>query len=107
MVEERTHIIELLRQFANSISAEFSISKVLLYGSYAKDSANEFSDIDVAVIFNQDENTDKISATKKLYKTALKINPKIEPRCFFYNETINAEPASILNEIIRTGLVIS
>lgn len=107
MAEEKLYIIELVKQFAKIVSSEFSISRILLYGSYAKDTAHEFSDIDVAVILKDDEKVNKFEATKSLYKAALKINPKIEPRCFFLSETEKAEPASILNEILKTGLVIS
>ncbi len=107
MAEEKSYIIKLIRRFIAIASEDFSIKQVLLYGSYAKGTAREESDIDLAVILNHDNNENKFEITKKLYKTALKIDPKIEPRCFYADELEAAEPASILSEILKTGFVVS
>ena len=103
---EKQHIInDLIPEFFRLISHEYDVNRVILYGSYAKDKADIMSDIDLAVIINSNKK-DRFSITNRLYKLARQIDIRIEPRCFFTDEIENAESASIISEILRTGLVI-
>ena len=47
----RRKIIELLQEKQPYLAAEFGVSKIGLFGSYAKEQANKASDIDIIVEF--------------------------------------------------------
>ncbi len=47
----RRKIIELLQEKQPYLGAEFGVSKIGLFGSYAKERANKASDIDIIVEF--------------------------------------------------------
>jgi predicted nucleotidyltransferase len=55
-----------------------SVSKVILFGSYAKGKANPDSDIDIAVVSTQ-FGQDIVEEMMKLRKIALNIDSHIEP----------------------------
>ncbi|MBM2816151.1 MAG: polymerase beta domain protein region [Ignavibacteria bacterium] len=107
MADEQYIVNELIPDFLRIISKEYPIDRVILYGSYAKGYATKMSDIDIAVILNSDNKKDRYIITNRLYKIAQKIDVRIEPRCFFIDEINNAESASIISEIIKTGHVIN
>ena len=45
----KTEILNFLRHHKYELQERFGIQKIALFGSYAKDSANEMSDIDIAI----------------------------------------------------------
>lgn len=48
--KNRAELNNLLEKVVTKISTDFDIDEILLYGSYAKGKAHEWSDVDVAVI---------------------------------------------------------
>ena len=88
-------------RFYKSVEKLFPIKKVFLYGSYAKGLANEHCDIDVA------DHSKRIEITAKLFHFAFDIDASIEPKCIFWDEYNNYDKASILSEIINTGVEIA
>jgi predicted nucleotidyltransferase len=80
---------------------------MLLYGSHAKGTANEHSDIDVAVIVDQTDHSKRIEITSRLFHTASDIDAAIEPKCIFWDEYLNYDKASILSEIINNSIEIA
>ena len=82
------------------------IRKVLLYGSHAKGRATEHSDIDVAVVVDELDHAKRIEITAKLFHSAFQVDPAIEPKCIFWDEYEDHDEASILFEIIDTGVEI-
>jgi predicted nucleotidyltransferase len=80
---------------------EFSGKKIILYGSYAKGSASEHSDIDVAVVLNNNKE-DVLTSEAKLFKLRRDIDARIEPVLLDeQNDT-----SGFLEEITRTGEII-
>jgi len=106
MVEKQNIVIDKILQFIKLACARYKIDKVLLFGSYALSTANSNSDIDVALIINDGQNDNSIEITKNLFLIAYKIDARIEPKCIFRHEIEEMEPASILAEILRTGIEI-
>lgn len=49
----REEIVHLLREKHPYLAAEFGVSKVGLFGSYAQGQSDEFSDIDIVVEFER------------------------------------------------------
>ena len=104
MAERTTDLKGYFKKFYAAAQQQFPVRKLLLYGSYAKGLATIDSDIDIAVVIDRMPGKDKMEVTIALYRIAAKINPVIEPKCIWYDEYINPEPASILEEIIRTAV---
>ncbi len=48
----------------------------------------------------------RIEITTELFDSALRVDPAIEPKCIFWDEYENHDRASILAEIIETGVEI-
>ena len=104
-VQELVH--NKVLRFHDSIKAFWSVKKVLLYGSYAKGQAKEDSDIDVAVVIDEADHTKRVEITRGLFHMAFGIDAAIEPKCIFWDEYQHPDPASILSEIINTGIEVA
>jgi len=97
---------EKILEFHRLIRQVLPIKKVLLYGSYAKGQATEDSDIDVAVVVDEPDHSKRIEITTRLFDSAFRVDPTIEPKCIFWDEYKNHDRASILAEIIDTAIEI-
>jgi predicted nucleotidyltransferase len=72
---------------------------MILFGSYAKGNFNEDSDIDIAVVFEDFNNT--MDMQLELMRLRRKIDSRIEPHPF---REIDFEPSNpIVNEILKYG----
>jgi predicted nucleotidyltransferase len=99
-------IRDKIMRFYRSARESLPIRKVLLYGSHAKGNARPDSDIDVAVVVEESDHTRRIEITAQLFGSAFRVDPAIEPQCIFWDEYENHDKASILAEIIATGVEI-
>jgi predicted nucleotidyltransferase len=97
---------EKVLAFYESARQVLPIRKVLLYGSHAKGRATKDSDIDVAVVVDEADHSKRIEITTRLFDSAFRVDPAIEPKCIFWDEYENHDGASILAEIINTGIEI-
>ena len=76
---------------------------IMLFGSYAKNSANDRSDIDIAVVsglFGDDITND----FAKLYVIAYEVNTEIEPHPFSFERWKDTTP--FIREIMETGVAL-
>ena len=107
MDQSQAIVREKVLRFYQSVRQLFPIKKVLLYGSYAKGRAREHSDIDIAVVVDEADHSKRIEITAKLFHSAFDIDAAIEPKCIFWDEYKDHDKASILSEIISTGIEIA
>ena len=98
---DKEAVIEKLNEYVNLVREHFPVQKVILFGSYAKGTAREYSDIDVAVIV--DKIDDILESEYKLYELRRDIDEMIEPLIF---EANGSDPSGFLEEIQKTGEVI-
>jgi len=98
---DKEAVIEKLNEYVNLVREHFPVQKVILFGSYAKGTAREYSDIDVAVIV--DKIDDILESEYKLYELRRDIDEMIEPLIF---EANSSDPSGFLEEIQKTGEVI-
>jgi len=70
-------IIEKIAEFSKIVKKNYDVDSIILYGSYARNEANDFSDIDVAVVFDK-ITTDYFKLMTDLYKLATDIDDRIE-----------------------------
>ena len=94
--------LELVRRYKKVIAPRFDPAMtVMMFGSYAKDCPNEWSDIDVAVIVPKiDEDT--------WWDTAVSLNRDVD-KVSLYIEPIlleSGEDSPIYREVMRTGVAV-
>jgi predicted nucleotidyltransferase len=94
-------IIDKLNAFADIVRQHFVVQKIILYGSQIKGTANQDSDIDVAVVFKNIEN-DYLDTAARLFQLRRNIDTRIEPAIFEESH----DPSGFLEEILRTGRII-
>ena len=99
---DKREVIEKIKRYAEVVKQAIPVKMVILFGSYAKENAREYSDIDVAVVVDQLKDNYLESRTK-LFQLRREIDFRIEPVLIEKDEK---DPAGFLEEILNTGEII-
>jgi predicted nucleotidyltransferase len=91
--------IDIAQKYASAVKAKYNYSKIILFGSYAKGSYNDHSDIDIAIVFK--DYTNLIDMQLELMRLRRKIDSRIEPHPFRESEFELSNP--VVNEIVKYG----
>lgn len=94
-------IMESIEKYIKKISQYYKIETIILFGSYAKGTENEDSDIDIAII--SDDFNDIIEDGAKLIGLTWKIDTKIEPHPITKKDYEN-NSTPFINEVMNTGI---
>jgi predicted nucleotidyltransferase len=94
-------ILNKLIEYKMLVSRHFDVDKVILYGSYAKGTQRNGSDIDVAIVVNSVKD-DFFVYAPLLWKLKRGIDDRIEPILIEKNK----DESGFLNEVMKTGVVI-
>lgn len=97
---DKNEVIRKLKEYADKINSIYEPEMIYLFGSYAKGDWNDFSDIDVAIIFDRPNN--KFEIMRNILKLRRKIDLRIEPIIF----DLNHDPSGFLSTILDTGELI-
>jgi predicted nucleotidyltransferase len=95
---DKSYIIECVRSFAKKVSQDPDVRQVILFGSHAKGTATDLSDIDVAVVTDTPVD-DWLGASARLFRLRRDINLSIEPVLI----DSSSDRSGFLEEIRRTG----
>ena len=88
--------------YISDVRSAMPIDRVFLFGSYAKGTADEHSDIDLCFFSHSFENQRSVDVVIQLMKLARKYRGvDIEPHAFPTSELDNDNP--FVKEILRTG----
>jgi len=98
---DKEQAIVKVSEFIEAIKSKYHPQKVILFGSYAKGTYTQNSDIDVAVIVDEIHG-DFLEETQGLYKIRRKIDLSIEPVLL----EVNGDNSRFLEEILSTGEVL-
>ena len=106
MVERNvsSEIIKSIMKYLEKISKYYKIDAIILFGSYAKGTFNENSDIDIAVISN--DFNDIIEDGARLIGLTWKIDTRIEPhpiKKVDFDEATNP----FVREVLNTGIKVA
>lgn len=93
-------IINKVEQFIRLVPAELQVKKSYLFGSFAKESEKEESDIDIALVLGN--MTDFFSAQRQLRKIRRQVDLRIEPHPIGEAEFNHQNPLAV--EIQKTGI---
>jgi len=99
-------IIELVRKYCVSLSAfGIPVTKAFLYGSWARDEANDSSDIDVMVVSPAfDIRNDLIKA--KAWRATENFDLRIEPYTVSLKKFLNDDVSPLLQLVKKEGIEI-
>lgn len=95
-------VIESISRFLSKISSEIPIKKVILFGSFAKGTYDEGSDIDLAIFSDYFENLLRVEGTTYLLIQAQEFDLDLEPIAFTGKEY--EDRLGIVDEIVKTGI---
>lgn len=97
------NIMNIVKKYIDEISKKFSIEAVYVFGSYAKGTSHEDSDIDIAIVL--DSNSDTIDLMVELMMLTQDIDLRIEPHPFKITDFEEGNP--LIDEIKNTGLKVA
>lgn len=97
-------IMESIQKYIEKISQYYKIEAIILFGSYAKGTENEESDIDIAVV-SSDFN-DIIEDGAKLIGLTWKIDTRIEPHPIS-TEDYTSVSNPFVQEVMNTGIKVA
>ena len=96
---DKSDALNIARVFAELIKTNFNPQQIILFGSYAKGTSHDDSDIDIAVVFADYD--DSIDMQLELMRLRRKIDSRIEPHPFKERDFNLTNP--IVNEILKYG----
>lgn len=100
---DQNEALEIGRKYIQALrEKEYLIEKAYLFGSHAKGSSREYSDIDIAVVL--DEIDDSFDLQVEFMKLRRQINTRIEPHPFLMSDFNNSHPLAY--EILKNGVEI-
>lgn len=101
MAERDHRLNKTILKFLKEIQKKFTLDAAYLYGSFAKGTYNEWSDIDIAVI-SPDFSDNPFEDRLLLMQIAGTIDDRIEPRSFKRGSFSHNDPLAY--EIKKTGI---
>ena len=102
MVNIPKNILEIIIKYIQELSKEISIDKVIIFGSYAKNTYNEDSDIDIAIFSKDFKNTSIIEDMSFLLIKTSGLGIDLQPQPFTLDDYSNLD--GLVKEILDTGI---
>ena len=94
--------VNIAKKYLSSLPAELGVERAYIFGSYAKGTQREESDIDIAVVFGHMD--DFFEMQMELFRRRRKIDLRIEPHPFDADDFSENNPVAA--EIMNTGIEI-
>lgn len=104
-VEINKEIANIVEQYIAIVKENYDVVAIILFGSYAKGTEHESSDIDIAII-TDDIKTDKFDEEVKLTLLRRKIDNRIEPHIISIDDYENDETPFVV-EVKNTGIKVA
>ena len=102
MAKISERIDSTVKNYIRDVNKHISVNKAILYGSYAKGTQNEYSDVDVAIFSDGFKGKNRIEINAFLFSLARKYkNICIEPIGFGSSDLEEENP--FIKEILDTG----
>lgn len=97
----KSEVNNLIKEYIQYLKKNnLNVERAYIFGSYAKGTYNDDSDIDLAVVFN--EFPDRFDMQVKLLKLRRRFDTRIEPHPFRTSDFTVGNP--FVSEILNTGL---
>jgi predicted nucleotidyltransferase len=107
MAETRRQITTLIRRYVVALEARgIPVERVILFGSHAAGHAQEWSDIDIAVISPKFDVLSLLERYEQLGLANRELQAPLDVVGFSPSQVTHCEPGSFLAEILRRGVTI-
>lgn len=106
MAKTAVDIERTVRQLVAQLEPEVRVDLVILFGSHARGTAHEWSDIDIAVISNDFKKLKPLQRIEFLALRRKGCDPALSPLPYTLEQYENASHLDFLGEIKRTGKVV-
>ena len=103
--EINKEIADVIDKYIAIVKENYNVVAIILFGSYAKGTEHEDSDIDIAVV-TDDIKTDKFNEEVKLTLLRREIDSRIEPHIIKVEDYENDETPFIV-EVKNTGIKVA
>ena len=103
--EINKEIVDIVDKYIAIVKENYDVVAIILFGSYAKGTEHEDSDIDIAVV-TDDIKTDKFDEEVKLTLLRRKIDSRIEPHIIKVEDYENDETPFVV-EVKNTGIKVA
>ena len=103
--EINKEIADIVDKYIAIVKENYDVVAIILFGSYAKGTEHEDSDIDIAIV-TDDIKTDKFDEEVKLTLLRRKIDSRIEPHIIKVEDYENDETPFII-EVKNTGIKVA
>lgn len=97
-------IMNIVKKYVKKVLENYNVKTIILFGSYAKGTATEDSDIDIAVV-TDDIKTDRFDEEVNLMRLRRDIDLRIEPHLIEIDD-YDTIYTPFVKEVIDTGIVV-
>jgi uncharacterized protein len=97
---DKGEALKIANQYIESLSNKYVIVQAFMFGSFAKGTNHEDSDIDIAIVVKNI--SDIIDTQIEMMKLRRKVDLRIEPHPFMINDFTIDNP--VVNEILKSGI---
>lgn len=104
-VKLNKEIANIIDKYISIVKENYDVVAIILFGSYAKGTEHEDSDIDIAII-TDDIKTDKFDEEVKLTLLRRNIDNRIEPHIISITDYENDETPFVV-EVKNTGIKVA
>ena len=98
---DKSEALNKVAMFIQAVVDEYNPSQIILFGSFARGTQNENSDIDIAVVMDKVEGS-FLDKEARLYKIRRNIDTNIEPILL----ESSSDESGFLNQILSYGEVL-
>jgi len=95
----------LEKYIRKNVAKKLNLEKAILFGSFARNKQNDYSDLDIALISPKYKDCDYLIEAAKAMELFEKFDCRVEPHLLTPEEMENQED-SFIKEILQTGRVI-
>jgi|LFRM01.2.fsa_nt_gb predicted nucleotidyltransferase len=92
---DQESVLKIAKTYADKVRETLDVEQIYLYGSYANNTANLLSDIDIAVVVENIDG-DYLDTLTRLYKLRRDVDFRIEPVMLSNRQDISGFLASII-----------
>ena len=100
----KKNIQTVIQTFAKRARETLGAKRVILFGSYANNTATEYSDIDVVVVSDTFKTMSQKKRLDSLYRISSDLQPDIHPFGLTTEEYTALSPLISISEVKKTGI---
>jgi len=106
MVATKNQVRKIINEFVRALEPDIKVERVILYGSYMRGKAEEWSDIDVAVLSPTFAEMPDLTVIEEIARRRIHCDSSLSPFAYTPEQFDNAPPYLFAAEIRRTGKVV-